>query len=106
MGKPLTFKDAKKLVYGTSRWRRLRAEILKREPVCQTCKVVLASQVHHKVGWWKQRRIDEELAWGVDNLEPICADCHWKKPKSNDIRCRECGNRKWAKECEFCARNI
>ena len=105
MGKRLTFKEAKRQVYHTARWRKLRAEILEAEPVCQTCKVVLATQVHHIKGWYIKGRIDMDAAWSKDNLEPICADCHWKKPKSNDLNCRKCGSRLWEKECGYCGRN-
>ncbi|MCI8374848.1 MAG: HNH endonuclease [Lachnospiraceae bacterium] len=65
--------------YKSSRWKRKREHILKRDSyICQWCKrygkIVDASTVHHV------KHVDEypELAFEDDNLISLCTGCHNK----------------------------
>ena len=66
-------------VYNTSRWRQLRLFKLQTSPCCERCGSIDDLQVHHKVspfdGYFSAQRFDE-LAFGLDNLETLCRDCH------------------------------
>lgn len=61
--------------YGTARWKKLRALVLSREPLCRTCsaegRVTAATAVDH---------IERIKAGGnpfdMKNLAPICNQCH------------------------------
>jgi 5-methylcytosine-specific restriction enzyme A len=60
-----------------ARWRRLRAMVLAREPLCRLCRatgrVVEAVEVDHIVR--KRAGGRDEL----DNLQPLCRPCHSAK---------------------------
>ena len=66
----------------TKRWRRLRAFVLKRYPLCREClrqgRTTAATEVHHltpiESAPTAQQR--ERLAYDVSNLEPLCHNCH------------------------------
>lgn len=69
--------------YGTL-WQKLRASVLRREPLCRECqrfgRVTAAQEVDH---------IIEKADGGTDdpdNLQPLCVPCH--RRKSNDERRR------------------
>jgi 5-methylcytosine-specific restriction endonuclease McrA len=64
--------------YTSPVWRRMQAHVLKANHYeCARCKakgkVVKASTVHHK----EYLRNRPELALDENNLEPICAACHY-----------------------------
>ena len=67
-----------KEVYGTRRWRRLRAIQLARQPLCQECekvgRVTPATVADHKT---PIRQGGEK--WSIDNLQSLCARCHQAK---------------------------
>ena len=58
--------------YG-QRWRRLRAAILAREPLCRTCGRP-ADEVDHIVPL-----AQGGAAYDEANLQPICIECHGSK---------------------------
>lgn len=64
------------------RWRRLRAAILAKEPICQRCKsdgrLTLASEVHHVIPVESTPDFEEKrrLAYDPLNLMPLCHACH------------------------------
>jgi 5-methylcytosine-specific restriction endonuclease McrA len=62
--------------YNSARWRKLKAEKLADDPVCERCKadgrIVAATHVHHKV----ERHIDPARELDKTNLESLCAPCH------------------------------
>jgi len=72
-------------LYNTARWRRLRKQVLQREPFCRECKkhgaAVMATDVDHI----KSHRGNEELFWDINNLQPLCHSCHSKKTRRDDM---------------------
>jgi 5-methylcytosine-specific restriction endonuclease McrA len=56
----------------TRRWRRLRDDMLKSEPVCRQCQARISTDVHHIEP--VVRRPD--LALSRSNLLPCCHECH------------------------------
>jgi 5-methylcytosine-specific restriction endonuclease McrA len=83
------FKNAKRsnqALYNTARWRKLRAQIIKRDRVCQTCGSDTELQVHHL----RPPRGDEGLFYHPDNLAVICATCH-RRETAAEIRQRREG---------------
>jgi 5-methylcytosine-specific restriction protein A len=71
-------------VYSLTRWRKLRAYILDREPLCRMCakdgKITPATLVDHikPVG-----SPDDDWFYDEDNLQPLCYQCHQVKTKSD-----------------------
>jgi 5-methylcytosine-specific restriction protein A len=65
--------------YCSTAWRKLRAAILRRSPLCVDCgeagRVTAASEVHHV----KERRDFPDLALDPSNLEGLCRPCHNRK---------------------------
>lgn len=64
--------------YLTTRWRRLRAEVLAATPVCQ-CGAP-AGVVDHVV----PHRGNEDLMWSRSNLQACCKRCHDRKSAASD----------------------
>lgn len=74
-------KDYQKLI-NTTRWLRLRREILTARPLCQRCqaegRITAATEVHHV------RPVEEAITYGdkrqrmydPHNLRALCHDCH------------------------------
>ena len=56
----------------TAAWRRVRAQVLREEPLCRRCKakdiLIPAIDVHHRDGNVKNIK--------RSNLEPLCRSCH------------------------------
>lgn len=57
------------------RWRRVRASVLARRPLCEDCerdgRVTLAAEVHH---------VDGDTRHNTDdNLIPLCKSCHSRR---------------------------
>lgn len=59
-------------LYRTARWKKLRAYVLARSPLCQRCNTEAARVVHHV----KPAREYPHLQWSLDNLEALCDRCH------------------------------
>ena len=85
-----------KSVYKTARWKKLRALVLREEPLCQDIygwhaedrRLVMSIQIDHKL----PLRVALELAYERSNLQGLCGRCHAKKTHE-DLRrypvCRE-----------------
>ena len=58
--------------YGTD-WRKVRASVLKAEPVCRICRTARATEVDHIQRF---RGIDDPLRLDRANLRPVCVPCH------------------------------
>lgn len=62
--------------YQSRAWRRLRAEVLRDEPLCRDCRLRgrrrVATEVHHE----RELRAHPSLALDRDNLTPLCKRCH------------------------------
>ena len=68
----------------TARWQRLRAHVLRRDPLCVACKaegrVEPATQVDHIVPVVALIRAnDEERVFDPANLRALCRSCHARK---------------------------
>jgi 5-methylcytosine-specific restriction protein A len=77
-------------VYHTTRWRKLREQLLQAEPLCRTCKngtpqrLTAATVADHIVAI-----NNGGDPWDIDNLQPQCEKCHnaksgrerWRKAK-------------------------
>lgn len=65
--------------YFTTRWKRLRAAVLRAEPLCRRCaalgRPVPATDVDHVI----RHSGDPRRFWDVGNLQPLCARCHVRK---------------------------
>lgn len=63
-------------LYQNSRWRLLRARVLRDSPLCVYCeqagRVTAATVVDHI----RPHRGDLALFWERANLQPLCATCH------------------------------
>lgn len=63
-------------LYGSTRWRKLRALVLNEEPLCRLCerqgKTTAADTVDHI----KEHKGDVALFYDRDNLQPLCRPCH------------------------------
>lgn len=64
--------------YNTSRWRKLRIQVLDAEPLCRECqakgRVVEARVVDH-INPVRQGG----AFWDINNLQPLCDPCHNSK---------------------------
>lgn len=69
-------------VYNTTTWRSLRIAYLQAHPLCERClkvkKIVLATQVHHKIHLADAISFKDKQIIGFDwnNLESLCFLCH------------------------------
>lgn len=63
-------------LYDSVRWRRLRASVLREEPLCLMCaemgRTTAATTVDHIV----PHGGDPVAFWKRDNLQSLCASCH------------------------------
>ncbi|WP_073346078.1 HNH endonuclease [Bacteroides congonensis] len=69
-------KDYIKLI-NCHRWRKLRNEQLKRNPLCNVCGDI-ATEVHHLRPIESEKEFDrmETLAYDPNNLQSLCHKCH------------------------------
>ena len=62
--------------YLTKRWRRTRAIVMQQyHYICQRCEGA-AVIVHHIEPLTELNKHDEQIAYGTDNLIPLCIECH------------------------------
>lgn len=69
-----TSRSFKSPEYNTREWQRIRAERLKRDPLCHDCKKALATVLDHI----KPVRLGGDF-WDISNHQPLCAKCHNRK---------------------------
>ncbi|MDE6860926.1 MAG: HNH endonuclease [Duncaniella sp.] len=73
--------DYKRLIH-TSRWQRLRREVLGSHPLCKRCEddgfISAATEVHHIVPVEEGLSVGdkERLMFNPSNLMPLCHRCH------------------------------
>ena len=103
MGKSLKRKLLEKEVYHTTKWKKIRREIISPGKVCERCGVLLAWQLHHITSPFDTRgqNIRRELAFAVHNLEALCGPCHVEEHTKNR-RCEYCGKWKENNKCNWC----
>lgn len=69
-------------IINSKRWQRVRAEKLRRQPLCEDCldagRAVTATVVHHVVPLSRGGSYGEmeRLAFDPANLRSLCRDCH------------------------------
>ena len=68
--------------YKTPAWRRCRAEYLKSHPLCEEClkagMITPSKYVHHIIHLTRVNVRDPATAYGDENLQALCYDCHEK----------------------------
>ena len=70
------------LVYNTKRWKLLRLEKLRNQPLCERClmnnKITSAIDVHHilPISNGKDDFDKAKLGFDYNNLMSVCKDCH------------------------------
>lgn len=73
-------------LYKLHRWRKLRAAVLRQQPLCVLCtaegRTALAQVVDHKV----PHKGSMDLFWDRDNLQPLCYTCHNSSKQSTEVR--------------------
>lgn len=66
-------------VVSSARWKAVRAQVLRNEPLCRMCvaagRTELATQVDHVV----PVRVRPDLAYDQGNCQPLCGPCHGLK---------------------------
>lgn len=90
---------------GTRRWRRIRAALLARSPLCARCLedglTAAATEVDHIVP-----RSRGGAVFDRRNLQPLCSDCHRRKTDAErpDGRRRLCARHGFdERSCPLCA---
>lgn len=70
----------------TTQWRRVRAMVLKAEPLCRDCAArgltTPGAQVDHIAPLTDR----PDLAYDLTNLQPLCAPCHNRKTGRERVR--------------------
>ena len=59
-------------LYNTTRWRKLRKEVLSETPYCAKCGISKNLEIHHIV----PPRGNEGLFFDENNCVPVCKSCH------------------------------
>lgn len=66
--------------YLTPAWKALRAQILRRDPICRACRMARSSHCDHI----QPHRGDQVLFWDPANLQGLCRSCHSHKTARRD----------------------
>jgi len=80
---------AKKYVYNTRKWKKLRKYHIQNNPLCAEClkhgMLKSADQVHHITPFIEGKNLEQIifLAFDPKNLQSLCHDCHKKKHQKN-----------------------
>ena len=77
---PRAVSDRRAIPTSSSRWRKIRAAVLRAEPLCRSCGA-LAEEVDHLVPLSEG---GDELSGA--NLQPLCTDCHSRKTRAEAER--------------------
>ena len=67
--------------YNTTRWRRVREQVLQGNPLCVNCETLGLLTVAQMVDHIEPVRLGGEF-WAMDNLQPLCNSCHASKSAS------------------------
>lgn len=67
--------DAQKAFYNSQRWRKLKAELLEENPVCQICGKNPAEECHHQYPIGYDFHNTEDF-FNSDNIICLCRECH------------------------------
>ena len=63
----------------TYRWRCVRAQVLRQEPLCRPCVAAGRTELAREVDHIEPLTARPDLAFVPENLQPICKSCHAKK---------------------------
>lgn len=86
------YNQARRKIYDSERWRRLREWKLINNPLCELClkdgNTVPAEDIHHIVSFMEVDDINERkrLAYDYDNLMSLCKRCHQRIHNNNEIK--------------------
>lgn len=71
--------EAGRGLYFTTRWKKMRAAVLRAEPLCRDCaakgRPEPATEIDHVV----RHQGNAWRFWDMSNLQPLCARCHARK---------------------------
>lgn len=66
--------------YKTTRWQSCREKYINKHPLCEKCleagAITPARYVHHKIHLTETNVKDIRIAYGEDNLQSLCYECH------------------------------
>lgn len=69
--------------YNSKKWRKVAASYKKQQGLCERCRArglfVPAEIVHHREHLTRDTMQDPRKAYGFENLEALCRDCHNKE---------------------------
>lgn len=69
--------------YKSARWVKCRQQYIQQHSLCERCLeaglIVPAVYVHHRIHLTPDNVKDVSIAYGSDNLEALCFDCHEKE---------------------------
>lgn len=91
--------DYRRLIH-TSRWIRLRREVLRLQPLCERCKeegiIRTAQEIHHIIPVESALtfREKESLMFDVHNLKALCHACHVQEHFNIGRSGKKCAKRK------------
>lgn len=79
--------NARRDVYNTTTWRKLRLVVLRHQPICSICHLAPSTEVDHI-----EPLADNGEPYNLSNLQGTCAKCHAAKShKERAARCaRSC----------------
>lgn len=65
--------------YVSTRWQRLRLDVLQAEPFCRSCRDRGVKRLTIDVDHIRKHDGDPVLFWNRDNLQGLCKPCHTVK---------------------------
>ena len=65
--------------YNSKHWKNVRIQYIMRHPLCECCLKEFSREVHHKIHLTPENVKDDKIAFGADNLEALCTECHNNK---------------------------
>ena len=77
--RPLADRGAGHVWYGSLRWRLLRADVLRTEPFCRSCRAQGRNTLTHDVDHIVKHDGDRQRFWDRANLQGLCKACHTQK---------------------------
>ena len=73
-------------LYRTRWWRRTRQSILRQEPLCRMCAMSGRAETATIVDHITPHRGDPALFYAVENLQPLCHECHASLKQQQETR--------------------
>lgn len=79
--------DQQKAFYNSRRWRSLKSDVLKENPVCQMCGKAPSEEIHHDY----DEGVDfhnPDMFFDRDHLVALCRECHQRITRDRMMRRR------------------